>query len=99
MGDSRHTQNIQTNKLLVKMRNESFILWKKLNKLFSQPKKSTDTSVIYTNLFMYLYLDGGEGKQKESKRNINMGEKHHQLPRILILNPQPKLESNWQSNW
>ena len=30
MGDSRHTQNIQINKVLVKMKNVSFVLWKKI---------------------------------------------------------------------
>ena len=36
-GDSRYTQNIQIKKLLVKMKNVSFILWKKLNELLGQP--------------------------------------------------------------
>ena len=34
--DSRHIQNIKSIKLLVKMKNVSFILWKKLNGLFGQ---------------------------------------------------------------
>ena len=32
-----HTQNIQINKVIGKMKNVSFILWKKLNGLFGQP--------------------------------------------------------------
>ena len=32
-----HTQNIQISKLLVKMKNVPFILWKTLNGLFGQP--------------------------------------------------------------
>ena len=36
-GDSQHTQNIQIIKLLVKMKYVSFILWKKLNRVFDQP--------------------------------------------------------------
>ena len=31
VGGSRHTQNIQINKVIGEMKNVSFILWKKLN--------------------------------------------------------------------
>ena len=37
MGDGRHTPNIQICKVIGKMKNVSFILWKKLNGLFGQP--------------------------------------------------------------
>ena len=35
-GDSQHTQNTKSRKLLVKMKNVCFTLWKKLNRLFGQ---------------------------------------------------------------
>ena len=35
-GDSRHTQNIQINKVIGENENVSFLLWKKLNGLFGQ---------------------------------------------------------------
>ena len=45
-GDSQHTQNIQINEILVKMKNTSFILLKKLNGLFGQPSACTPSADI-----------------------------------------------------
>ena len=42
--DSQHTQRSKSIKLLVKMKNVSFILWKKSNRLFGQPNISSDWS-------------------------------------------------------
>ena len=54
-GDSQHIQNIQINiKLLVKMKNMPFILWKKLNRLFGQPNT---TSAIIAD-FSCKFLEG-----------------------------------------
>ena len=51
MGDSWHTQNIQSMKLLVKMKNVSFILQKKPYELFGQPNTSPSCVIVLGKLF------------------------------------------------
>ena len=53
-------------------------------------RSKSQLSVFFKTSFIYLFLERGGGREKETKRNINVREKHWSHAPQLGLNPQPR---------
>ena len=75
-------------------------------KCFPDKKKLKEliiTKPLYFLNFIYLFLERGEGKEKDRERNISVGETHgsvasHTLPTGELAH-NPGMCPNWESNW
>ena len=55
---------------------------------------------IFKNiLFLSLFLERGEEREKERERNMDVREKHFQLPHIRDWTCNPGMCSDWKPNW